>query len=385
MGNLKHELTTDQAGREASGAHRYGRYLEEFEVGAVYKHWPAKTVTEADDHLFCLLTMNHHPLHINDLYASQSQQGRNVVVGPLVYALALGMSVSDVSGKAIANLATEELSHPAPVFRHAVRRVRGARGQALELEARPRRGQGPHPRLQAGRNAGRRVQARRPGAAQPGGGQGGRLLRGGAGGVGDAAPPPIAMWEELVRGRGGLPLRSVDDAAEVDLGTGRLIAVLGHDDGILPAVAALSPAQAVAFLILLGPRADGGVATAANRLLESLEASGPAAYLLKWGRVGGDDPALSIEVREEHATAIVDAIVADAIEWEEDPDFGYRVAAQMPGVEGRDRLLLIPRFLYARTERVYEYAAMVPSLKRDRVQRLSALGGLDRRIVDAVR
>src|SRR5947208_8596850 len=107
---------TDQAAREASGAHRYGRYLEEFEVGAVYKHWPAKTVPEADDHLFCLLTMNHHPLHINDLYASQSQQGRNVVVGPLVYALALGMSVSDVSGKAIANLATEELSHPAPLF-----------------------------------------------------------------------------------------------------------------------------------------------------------------------------------------------------------------------------------------------------------------------------
>ena len=109
-------VETDQAARERSGAHPYGRYLEEFEVGAVYKHWPAKTVTEADDHLFCLITMNHHPLHINDVYAHQSQQGRNVVVGPLVYSLALGMSVSDVSGKAIANLATEELSHPAPVF-----------------------------------------------------------------------------------------------------------------------------------------------------------------------------------------------------------------------------------------------------------------------------
>ena len=109
-------VETDQAAREASGAHPYGRYLEEFEVGAVYKHWPAKTVTEADDHLFCLLTMNHHPLHINDVYARESQQGRNVVVGPLVYSLALGMSVSDVSGKAIANLATEELRHPAPVF-----------------------------------------------------------------------------------------------------------------------------------------------------------------------------------------------------------------------------------------------------------------------------
>ncbi len=115
-------IETDQAAREASGAHPYGRYLEEFEVGAVYKHWPAKTVTEADDHLFCLITMNHHPLHINDVYAAESQQGRNVVVGPLVYSLALGMSVSDVSGKAIANLATEELSHPAPGLprRHAV-------------------------------------------------------------------------------------------------------------------------------------------------------------------------------------------------------------------------------------------------------------------------
>jgi acyl dehydratase len=109
-------VETDQAAREATGAHAYGRYFEEFEVGAVYKHWPAKTVTEGDDHLFCLLTMNHHPLHINDVYAAGAQQGQNVVVGPYVYSLALGMSVSDISGKAIANLATEELSHPNPVF-----------------------------------------------------------------------------------------------------------------------------------------------------------------------------------------------------------------------------------------------------------------------------
>jgi acyl dehydratase len=109
-------VETDQVAREATGAHPYGRYLEEFEVGATYKHWPAKTVTEADDHLFCLITMNHHPLHLNDVYAAQTQQGKNVVVGPYVYSLALGMSVSDISGKAIANLATEELSHPNPVF-----------------------------------------------------------------------------------------------------------------------------------------------------------------------------------------------------------------------------------------------------------------------------
>ena len=167
MSEQSYELTTDQAEREASGAHAYGRYLEEFEVGAVYKHWPAKTVTESDDHLFCLITMNHHPLHLNDVYAEGSQQGRNVVVGPLVYSLALGMSVSDVSGKAIANLATEELSHPEPGLprRHALLRDRGARGQAFEVEARPRRRQGPHPRAQPGRRPGRRVQA--PGARPP--------------------------------------------------------------------------------------------------------------------------------------------------------------------------------------------------------------------------
>src|SRR3954453_19382679 len=112
----KEGTTFDQASREATGARPYGRYLEDFDEGATYKHWPAKTVTEADDHLFCLITMNHHPLHLNDEYARPSQQGRNVVVGPLVFSLALGVSVGDVSGKAIANLATEDLSHPAPVF-----------------------------------------------------------------------------------------------------------------------------------------------------------------------------------------------------------------------------------------------------------------------------
>jgi acyl dehydratase len=133
-------LETEQAAREASGGHPYGRYLEEFEVGDVYKHWPAKTVTEADDHLFCLLTMNHHPLHINDVYAAKSQQGRNVVVGPLVYSLALGMSVSDVSGKAIANLATEELSHPAPVFHGDTLFVESEVLEKRESRSKPDRG-----------------------------------------------------------------------------------------------------------------------------------------------------------------------------------------------------------------------------------------------------
>jgi acyl dehydratase len=96
---------------------RFGRTYEEFEVGAVYKHWPGKTVTEYDDHLFCLLTMNHHPLHLDANYAGRATDfGRNVVVGNYVYSLLLGMSVPDVSGQAIANLEVESLKHVAPTF-----------------------------------------------------------------------------------------------------------------------------------------------------------------------------------------------------------------------------------------------------------------------------
>ena len=95
----------------------YRRYFEEFEVGDVYRHWPGKTITEADDHLFCMLTMNHHPVHTNDWFASHdSPVGRNLVVGNLVYSLVLGMSVADVSGSAVANLEVESLRHPKPTF-----------------------------------------------------------------------------------------------------------------------------------------------------------------------------------------------------------------------------------------------------------------------------
>lgn len=95
---------------------QFGRCYEEFEVGALYKHWPGKTITEYDDHLFCLLTMNHHPLHLDANYAETTQFSRNVVVGNYVYSILLGMSVPDISGKAIANLEIESLRHVGPTF-----------------------------------------------------------------------------------------------------------------------------------------------------------------------------------------------------------------------------------------------------------------------------
>lgn len=95
---------------------QFGRCYEEFEIGAVYKHWPGRTITEYDDTLFCMLTMNHNPLHIDAAYAETTQFKQRLVVGPLIFSIVLGMSVEDVSGKAIANLEFENVKHLAPTF-----------------------------------------------------------------------------------------------------------------------------------------------------------------------------------------------------------------------------------------------------------------------------
>ncbi|MDQ2717609.1 MAG: MaoC family dehydratase [Chloroflexota bacterium] len=95
---------------------QFGRCYEEFEIGAIYKHWPGRTITEYDDTLFCMLTMNHNPLHIDANYAEDTQFKQRLVVGPLIFSIALGMSVGDVSGKAIANLEFEYVKHLAPTF-----------------------------------------------------------------------------------------------------------------------------------------------------------------------------------------------------------------------------------------------------------------------------
>jgi acyl dehydratase len=98
-------------GREA-----FGRYLEDFRSGDVFKHWPGKTITEMDNHLFSLITMNHNPLHIDEHHMKAHQHGRILVNGTLVLSLVVGMSVRDTSGKAIANLEYEKITHDGPVF-----------------------------------------------------------------------------------------------------------------------------------------------------------------------------------------------------------------------------------------------------------------------------
>ena len=95
---------------------QYGQYLEQYKAGDIYRHWPGKTITESDNNLFTLLVMNHNPLHIDKNYCSTTQHGQILVVGTLVFSLVAGMSVSDISGKAIANLDYEHIVHDGPVF-----------------------------------------------------------------------------------------------------------------------------------------------------------------------------------------------------------------------------------------------------------------------------
>lgn len=93
-----------------------GNYFEDFEEGMIIKHALSKTIFESDNNLFSLLTMNQHPVHTNIDYAEKQQHGKILVVGTLVFSLVVGMTVSDISGKAIANLDYEKVEHVAPVF-----------------------------------------------------------------------------------------------------------------------------------------------------------------------------------------------------------------------------------------------------------------------------
>ncbi len=94
----------------------YGRYYEDFAVGEVYEHRPGRTISEADNTWFTLLTMNQHPLHFDAAYAAQTEFGRPVVNSCLTLSIVAGMSVSDVSQKATANLGWNDIRLLAPVF-----------------------------------------------------------------------------------------------------------------------------------------------------------------------------------------------------------------------------------------------------------------------------
>lgn len=97
-------------------ASKLGHYFEDFEVGIIINHSLSKTIFESDNNFFSLLTMNHHPLHTNIDYAKKNQHRKPLVVGTLVFSLVVGITVPDISGKAIANLGYESIKHLEPVF-----------------------------------------------------------------------------------------------------------------------------------------------------------------------------------------------------------------------------------------------------------------------------
>src|SRR2546430_1198545 len=94
----------------------YGRYLHEIEIGQTFKHWPGRTITEFDDTLFSLLSMNLHPVHIDEHYARGTVFERRPVIDSSIFSLRTGMSVAETSGKTIANLGFEIVSFESPMY-----------------------------------------------------------------------------------------------------------------------------------------------------------------------------------------------------------------------------------------------------------------------------
>lgn len=94
----------------------YGRYYEDFQVNDLLQHRPGRTITETDNIWFSLLTMNTHPLHFDSEYGKATRFGQTIVASGLTVSLLGGMSVKDLSQKAIANLGWTDIKLPAPLF-----------------------------------------------------------------------------------------------------------------------------------------------------------------------------------------------------------------------------------------------------------------------------
>jgi phosphoenolpyruvate carboxykinase (ATP) len=204
-------------------------------------------------------------------------------------------------------------------------------------------------------------------------------------------------------GRTTWPFKYVDPWPAGDLPPAEFLLILNRNENIVPAVARLNRAQAAAFFMLgetTGTSAGGkdeegkflrvpgtnpffprDMADMGNRMLELLDGRELKVFVLNTGRVGGSDEASSKKVTIPYSSATVQAIVQDTVEWVTDPDFGYQVAASLPGID--DPEILQPRRLYERQGRLAEYDAMVARLKRERQEFLASFPGLDQEIVES--
>ena len=94
----------------------YGRYFDELNPGESFRHWPGRTVNEYDDTLLSLLSMNQHPVHLDEHYASTTQHGRRLVAGPTVISIVIGLTQADIGGRATETLCYSDIRHAEPVF-----------------------------------------------------------------------------------------------------------------------------------------------------------------------------------------------------------------------------------------------------------------------------
>ncbi|HET6695121.1 MAG TPA: phosphoenolpyruvate carboxykinase [Gaiellaceae bacterium] len=208
-------------------------------------------------------------------------------------------------------------------------------------------------------------------------------------------------------GRATFPFEVIESAATRPIGEAHFLLVLNRNEGIIPAVAKLEGPQAAAFFMLgeTTGTAAGGAAEEGkflrvpgtnpffpmphdlqgNRFLELLAEHPLEVFLMNTGSVGGPvADERSRKVRIKHSSAIVKGIAEGTIEWEDDPDFGYKVARHVPGIDAEDEAVLRPRELYEAQGRLDDYERQVERLHRERREFLSGFDSLTSEIVDAV-
>jgi phosphoenolpyruvate carboxykinase (ATP) len=206
-------------------------------------------------------------------------------------------------------------------------------------------------------------------------------------------------------GRTTWPFAYVDPWPPNEVGAAEFLLILNRNENIVPGVARLDRDQAAAYFMLgetTGTSAGGkdeegkflrvpgtnpffprDMADMGNRMLELLDSHELEVFVLNTGRVGGrEDTPGSKKVKIPHSSAIVQAIVEGTIEWATDPDFGYEIAASLPGID--DLEILQPRRLYERQGRMDEYNAMVSRLKSERKDYLASFPGLDEAVVKSI-
>src|SRR6266545_4454711 len=208
-------------------------------------------------------------------------------------------------------------------------------------------------------------------------------------------------------GRATFPFRVIESGVDEEIEEAHFLLILNKNENIIPAVAKLEGPQAAAFFMLgetQGTSAGGADEAGkflrvpgtnpffpmphdlqGNRFLELLEEHPLEVYLMNTGRVGGpEDDSRSKKVKIKHSSAIVKGVAEGTIEWEHDPDFGYLVAASVPGIDHEDVDILQPQRLYEATGRKEECDAGIRRLKDARAEFLSHYPSLSEEIVDSV-